>query len=118
MDSVIISRHPATTEWIKSCGIGIDAPVITGNATAADVAGKLVYGNIPLHLAALAEAVYAVEFHGSPPRGAEYTVKDMTDAGAHLTCYQVRDGVMKSDGFHRYFTIDDMGLSDNDLGDE
>ena len=92
MSIIIISRHPATTAWIiKTAGLPASTPVITGNATAADVAGQEVYGNVPLHLAALADCVHAVEFAGAPPRGAEYSLADMEAAGARLHCYEVQD---------------------------
>ena len=43
-------------------------PVIA-SATPADVAGKEVYGNLPLHLAALTAEVWAIEFAGAAGRG-------------------------------------------------
>ena len=91
MDAVIISRHPATVAFIFAAAkLPTDTPVITGNATPADVAGKVVYGNVPLSLACAAVAVVAVEFTGTPPRGAEYTLTQMEEAGARLTTYRVQ----------------------------
>jgi hypothetical protein len=88
--NVIISRHPATTEFIlKTAGLPSDTPVIIGNAAPDDIRGKTVFGNLPLHLAALAEMVIAVEFAGTPPRVAEYTLSDMLNAGAYLAPYRV-----------------------------
>ncbi len=69
-------------------------------ATADDVRGKVVYGNIPLHLAAVAESVTAIEFSGAPPRGAEYTLAEMDAAGARLVSYGVLllpEGVTRDD---------------------
>ena len=63
---------------------------VVASATAEDVAGKVVYGNIPLHLAAAADSVWAVEFDGPPPRGAEYGIAEMEQAGARLCCYKVQ----------------------------
>lgn len=105
---VIISRHPAAIEFIRRNDARfMTAPVITGNATPDDVRGKVVAGNIPLSLAALANEVVAVEFSGAPPRGAEYTAADMEAAGARLECYVVKRSVAfdycvthsRSDGF-------------------
>jgi hypothetical protein len=62
---------------------------VASAASAADVEGKTVYGNLPLRLAALAREVYAVEFAGSPPRGQEYSLDAMLEAGAKLTRYVV-----------------------------
>ena len=90
MESIIVSRHPATIEFIKQT-IGEDLPVVE-QATAVDVEGRVVYGNLPLHLAALCHFVVAVEFAGTPPRGREYTLEDMVQAGARLAKYTVEKG--------------------------
>jgi len=88
---VIVSRHPAAIEWLREFAPGgANAVVISDrNATAEDVAGKVVAGNIPLHLAALCREVVAVEFCGDPPRGREYTIADMTSAKAVMRSYKV-----------------------------
>lgn len=80
MNNIIVSRHPAAVEFIArelggdltSDGLFVfvgddrgnrlyDVPVLT-SATADDVRGKHVYGNLPLHLAALAAEVTVIEF--------------------------------------------------------
>ena len=87
---VIVSRHEAAIEFIRANAPEFRfARVVTGNATPADVRGKIVAGNLPLHLAALCHTVVAVEFDGAPPRGAEYGVAEMVAAGARLTAYRV-----------------------------
>lgn len=87
---VIVSRHAATAAWIiEAAGLPADTRVITGNATPSDVDGKVVYGNVPLHLAMLATVVVAVEFD-TPPRGAELDAAAMVEAGARLAPYVVR----------------------------
>ena len=69
---VIVSRHPAAIEFIRrELPDFSDAPVVE-SATSFDVKGKEVAGNLPLHLAALAKSIWAVEFVGTPPRGQEY----------------------------------------------
>lgn len=74
---------PIETEW--------SVPLIRGDATPDDVRGKVVYGDdVPFHLACLASEVYAVEFNGAAPRGAEYTLAQMIAAGATLASYIVR----------------------------
>jgi hypothetical protein len=88
-DVLIVSRHPAAVAFIREeSGLDDSVPVLE-SATAADVCGRVVYGNLPLHLAASALAVVAVEFNGEPPRGREYTLADMQQAGARLRVYQV-----------------------------
>ena len=89
-DYVIISRHPATIEWLKrNPSIPKDTPIVIGNASAVDVAGKVVIGNLPLSLASMAKAILAVEFTGTPPRGMDYSIEDMLMAGATLKGYIV-----------------------------
>ena len=67
-----------------------DAPVVE-SATSFDVKGKEVAGNLPLHLAALAKSIWAVEFVGTPPRGQEYGLAEMDAAGAYVHPYRVVD---------------------------
>lgn len=90
MQYIIVSRHPAAVEFIRTEMPAFrDAPVLA-SATADDVRGAIVGGNLPLHLAAEAAIVVAVEFRGDAPRGAEYSIEEMRAAGAHLRAYQVR----------------------------
>lgn len=100
-DQIIVSRHPAAIAFIREhlakeqlppCIHGGDEgeeiPVVAV-ATADMVRGKVVYGNVPLHLASAAAAVCVIEFDGPPPRGAEYSLEDMKAAGARLRWYGV-----------------------------
>lgn len=57
--------------------------------SAEEVRGRVVVGNPPLHLAAVCEMVFAIEFAGKPPRGREYTLDEMDDAIALLRGYRV-----------------------------
>lgn len=92
MKKLIVTRHPATVEFIRLASAEwADAPVMAC-VTADDVRGKVVCGNLPLHLASLANFVIAVEFDGDAPRGAEYTLDDMITAGARLRAYSVSAG--------------------------
>ncbi len=87
---VIVSRHPAAIQFIRANDARfLGAPVVS-SATPDDVRDRWVAGNLPLHLAALAREVVAVEFAGQAPRGAEYSVADMAAAGAYLESYQVK----------------------------
>ena len=101
---IIVSRHPAAVEFIlRASGLPEETPVVA-TATVTDVADRIVYGNLPLHLAAMARVVVAVEFSGQPPRGAEYTADDMVAAGARLQLYFVN--AVSVNGF---VSIDDEG---------
>ena len=88
MKSVIVSRHAAAVEFVKEQTADSNMPVLA-SATSDDVRGNVVYGNLPLHLAALAAKVVAIEFAGAPPRGQEYGLAEMKAAGARLVEYKV-----------------------------
>jgi hypothetical protein len=89
-DTIIVSRHPAAIAFIRRERPELaDAPVLV-SASAEDVRGKRVFGNLPLALAALAAEVWVVEFAGDPPRGAEFGLAEMDAAGARLAGYVVR----------------------------
>lgn len=97
MRYAIVSRHPAAVRFIKAAAGCGDIPgqfetaeVLSGNVTAEDISGKIVAGNLPLALAALAHEVWAIEFTGDPPRGAEYGLEEMVAAGGHMSRYQVK----------------------------
>lgn len=107
MKTIIVSRHPAAVEFIRREAPEFADALVLAQATADDVRGATVAGNLPLHLAALAAEVWAVEFEGGPPRGAEYGVAEMDAAGARLTRYVVAsesqvsalDWILHSDGY-------------------
>jgi hypothetical protein len=87
---LIVSRHPAAIEFLRA-ELGADwadVPAMA-SAMAEDVADTTVAGNLPLHLAALAAEVICVEFSGDAPRGTEYGVAEMRQAGARLRRYRV-----------------------------
>lgn len=85
---IILTRHPAVVEWFRSVYPALkDAPVLE-SATREDVAGRHVYGVVPLYLADAAFRVTVLAFD-TPPRGAEYTVDDMVNAGARAVTYTV-----------------------------
>ncbi len=88
---VILSRHSGVVEWLRKYGpeMCVDARVISGNAIPQDVEGKVVIGVLPMHLAALADEVYVIEFSGTPPRGKEYSLEEMESNGAYLARYTV-----------------------------
>ncbi len=89
MEKLIVSRHPAAIDFIRRTLPQFAKATVTAEVTAQDVRGKSVAGNLPLHLAAAAHDVWAVEFEGAPPRGAEYGLKEMQAAGARLARYAV-----------------------------
>ena len=86
---IIVTRHLGAVEFLRSEVPDLtDAPVMA-SVNAEDVAGQRVFGNLPMHLAALAAEVNVVEFSGDAPRGTEYTAEQMRSAGARIVRYRV-----------------------------
>lgn len=116
---IIVTRHAGAIEWIRRRmersaqqpvvlretpdGLCLSCPAwaapipILSTATEGDVIGRIVIGNVPLHLASLALQVWAIEFTGNPPRGQEYTAEDMEASGARIRKYRV-ESVCVSEG--------------------
>jgi len=90
MKRVIVSRHPAAIEFIRNeLPEFSDAPVLA-SASADDVRDAHVAGNLPLDLAAVANCVRAIVYpEGKAPRGTEYTLADMYNAGARIQLFYV-----------------------------
>lgn len=86
---IIVTRHMAAAYFIREELPEFNHAPVLASATADDVRGAVVAGNLPFHLAALAREVIAVEFDGPPPRGAEYGLAEMRAAGARLARYRV-----------------------------
>lgn len=100
-ERLIVSRHPAAIAFIRRESPDFaDAPAMA-IATADDVAGRIVAGNLPLHLAAMAREIIAVEFDGDAPRGQEYGLAEMDAAGAHLARYVVMPAAEATDLWRR-----------------
>jgi len=99
---LIANRHPAAAAFIREAArLPADTPVHEA-LTADDLASVhgeavVVFGNLPLHLAALCRLVVAVEFTGPPPRGREYDLEAMRAAGAQLQAYAVASATRGSD---------------------
>ena len=87
---VIVSRHAGAVAWLAERGI--TGEVIAHVADPAQIAGKAVIGNLPLHLAALAERVGSIDMPGLTPaqRGQDLSPEEMDEAGAALSWYDVR----------------------------
>lgn len=86
---IIVTRHAGTIEWLKSHGI--EGEVISHVTDPAQIAGKRVYGVIPLHLAAEAAEVVTIDMPRLPAdkRGVDLTPEEMDKYGARLRAYKV-----------------------------
>lgn len=93
MTNVIVSRHAGALEWLKKHHpslVADGARVITGNATPVDVQGKIIFGMLPMRLAALAAGYWEIDLDiPFALRGMEVTLAQMEALGAKLTHYQV-----------------------------
>lgn len=87
-NTVIVSRHQATIDWLQSIGIKGD---VVQHATPKDVLDKYVYGNLPLHFAHLARSVHVVEIPNLPEgkRGNDLTKEELIEYGVRLQAYTV-----------------------------
>src|ERR1700722_5422090 len=61
------------TDWKLS---GQTIPIFSQIDSVEQIQGKIVYGNLPLNLASVADSVFAIEFSKGAPRGQEYTLED------------------------------------------
>ena len=88
MNAVIVTRHAGLVEWLRRHGV--DGEVVS-QATVSVVAGKDVYGVLPLYLAAEAASITTVDMPGLRPeqRGVDLTPEEMDAAGATMTRYRV-----------------------------
>ena len=87
-ETVIVSRHAGAVEWLAAQGV---AGTVIEQATAEDVRGKVVVGNLPLHLAAEAHQVGSIDLPGltREQRGRDLTPAEMDAAGAVIRWYIV-----------------------------
>jgi CRISPR-associated protein Csx16 len=89
-DILIVSRHPGAVEWLKLHGV--TGEVVPHVDNPQRVVGRVVYGVLPLHLAALAQKVVAIDLPGlqADQRGKDLTPEEMDAAGAVMSTYRVR----------------------------
>ena len=89
VDPVIVTRHAGLVAWLA--WRGVTGEVIAHVTSPDQVAGRVVYGVLPLHLAAEAEEVVVVDMPRLPAelRGVDLTPEQMEAAGATLAHYRV-----------------------------
>lgn len=87
--NVVVSRHNGVVEWLHQRGIA--GQVISHVSDVEQIRGKIVYGVLPLHLAAECEMVISVDLPGLSPeqRGKDLSPAEMDKAGAILSMYVV-----------------------------
>ena len=87
--TVIVSRHAGLVEWLKTRR-GVEGNVIA-HATEADIRGKYVFGNLPMHLAAKTASITTVDMPDLPAdkRGVDLTPDEMDTYGAKTATYVI-----------------------------
>ena len=93
IETIIVSRHAPTVEYLHERGIAPAGCRVVSHATANDVQGKHVIGNLPLHLAALCARVTTVPLP-RPPRDQagrmeELTLEEVRTGAGEPVSYQV-----------------------------
>ena len=89
---VIVTRHAGLVSWLwRKLDIDISDIKVVEHAPPADVKGAIVYGVLPLDLAAEAAEVWTVSMPGlrQEQRGQDLTLDEMNEAGAHLEGFKV-----------------------------
>jgi CRISPR-associated protein Csx16 len=90
----LVSRHPGAVEWAKQQGLHWDRALVhLGDEPLA--AGDLVYGTLPVQLAARVCEAGAEYWHlqvplGEGMRGRELSAEELSDAGARFVRYDVK----------------------------
>lgn len=88
MQPIIVSRHAGAVAWLNARGI---FGRVIEHAKPDDVRGRVVYGILPFHLAALAKELVMIDTPEIPleRRGGDLTPEEMDSYGATLTHYMV-----------------------------
>ena len=88
-ETVIVSRHAGAVEWLAAHGV---TGQVIAQAAPDDVRGRIVVGNLPLHLAALALRVGSIDLPhlAAADRGRDLTPAEMDAAGACIRWYEVK----------------------------
>jgi hypothetical protein len=88
---VMVSRHPAQVEYLRS--LGYVGTVLT-HATASDVAGMTVIGNLPMNLACLCVRVGCADMTiPADKRGCELTLAEVQEFSNGVVWYTVKKEV-------------------------
>jgi len=97
MERIIVSRNPEIIKFIRS-KIGYQVPVLP-LATTKELEGKIVYGNVPMHLAKKAAKVVVIECGNGRIVSSDWTCEDMIAAEADFKEYVVCNAPGEVDGF-------------------
>lgn len=91
METIIVTRHAALTQYLIDSGIAPPDARIVPHAGAEEIRGKHVIGVLPLHLAALCERVTVVPLDiPADMRGVELTIEQVRAMARPAETYTVR----------------------------
>src|SRR5574343_753417 len=96
MENIIVTRHAGLVNWLEQHGV---TGKVIAQATPEDVAGKHVFGVLPMWLAVHAASVTEVSMPALrlEQRGKDITPAEMDEAGAVMKTYVVIDGDVRCD---------------------
>jgi len=88
--AVIVTRHAGLVTWLAQRGIV--GEVLTHVPGPEQIEGQVVYGALPLHLAAYAKEIVTVDMPllAAAQRGIDLTPEQMDEAGATMARYRVQ----------------------------
>jgi putative CRISPR-associated protein (TIGR02620 family) len=90
-NTVIVTRHAGMVQWLKNHGIVGD--VISHVENVEQIAGKNVYGILPLHLAIECNCITTVDMDiPAEKRGMDISPEEMDEYGATMRTYIVLRG--------------------------
>lgn len=91
-DAVVVTRHPALVALLVEKGLVPEGTPVIDHATPEDVAGKHVYGVLPLSLAAKAALVTEIPLKLTlEQRGKELTLDELRQCAGTPTTYRVEE---------------------------
>lgn len=89
-ETVVVTRHEATIEYLRKLGYVPGDAKIIAHATADDVRGKTVVGMLPYNLASLAECVVIVDMDiPQELRGVDLNVQQVEKYAQGISTYVV-----------------------------
>jgi hypothetical protein len=89
---IVVTRHPALVEYLVEAGYISASTEVVSHASEETVAGKHVFGVLPLRLAALAASITEVPLDLPPQlRGVELTIEQVRQYAGKPTTYVVKE---------------------------
>ena len=92
MDHIVVTRHPALVEYLVEAGYISASTEVVSHACEETVAGKHVFGALPLRLAAKAASITEIPLDlPAHLRGVELTLEQVRQYAGKPTTYVVKE---------------------------